>query len=383
MTKYSHRFVRSLDKVSWLRKRTALRALLMEGLEPRALMAVDAAAPVFAPGTADDYVRQWIDRLASGSGIGGGGSGGAVGSGAARALAAPINLSGDRWTNPTGGPSPNEGDPATITWSIVPDGTAFGGPVGVTGASNLVAFMDGIYGTAAGPISARPWFPLFTEAYDRWAQITGLKFIYESSDDGSPIDIGNNGVLGVRADMRIGGQNIDGDGNVLAFAYYPNQGGLGGLDGDMVIDTNDNYYRNNAGGDNRGLINVLTHELGHGIGLGHVIPSNGTKLMEPIISRAFIGPQHDDILGAQTLYGDNNEDNDAAPTNLGIIANGRSTLPLLSIDRNGDRDEYRFSTLSSGRLTVRVTPVGEQYLVGPQGGLGLAGRYGGQQGFVL
>jgi VCBS repeat-containing protein len=368
MTKYSHRFVRSLDKVSWLRKRTALRALLMEGLEPRALMAVDAAAPVFAPGTADDYVRQWIDRLASGSGIGGGGSGGAVGSGAARALAAPINLSGDRWTNPTGGPSPNEGDPATITWSIVPDGTAFGGPVGVTGASNLVAFMDGIYGTAAGPISARPWFPLFTEAYDRWAQITGLKFIYESNDDGSPIDIGNNGVLGVRADMRIGGQNIDGDGNVLAFAYYPNQGGLGGLDGDMVIDTNDNYYRNNAGGDNRGLINVLTHELGHGIGLGHVIPSNGTKLMEPIISRAFIGPQHDDILGAQTLYGDNNEDNDAAPTNLGIIANGRSTLPLLSIDRNGDRDEYRFSTLSSGRLTVRVTPVGEQYLVGPQGG---------------
>ncbi|MFN9914888.1 MAG: hypothetical protein ACK53L_20030, partial [Pirellulaceae bacterium] len=80
--------------MSWLRKRTALRALLMEGLEPRALMAIDAAAPVFAPGTADDYVRQWIDRLASGSGIGGGGSGGGAGSGAARALAAPINLSG-------------------------------------------------------------------------------------------------------------------------------------------------------------------------------------------------------------------------------------------------------------------------------------------------
>jgi hypothetical protein len=44
------------------------------------------------------------------------------------------------------------------------------------------------------------------------------------------------------------------------------------------------------------------------------IQRNQTKLMEPFLSTNFYGPQHDDILGAQTLYGDDYESNDAAIT---------------------------------------------------------------------
>ena len=48
----------------------------------------------------------------------------------------------------------------------------------------------------------------------------------------------------------------------------------------------------------------MAHEAGHGLGLGHVTPVNGTKLMEPNISLAYDGPQADDILAVNRGYGD-------------------------------------------------------------------------------
>ncbi len=172
------------------------------------------------------------------------GGGGASGISPQGARSAPINLSGDRWSNPTGYGSNVEGDVATVSWSIVPDGTTFNGVSG-TGNSNLIAFLDGIYGTATGPVSNRPWFPLVQQAYDRWSQVSGLTFVYEPNDDGLAMGAqGARGVSGVRGDVRISGRNIDGNSNVLAFNYFPNNGGNDPLDGDMVIDTNDNFYRN-------------------------------------------------------------------------------------------------------------------------------------------
>ncbi len=56
-------------------------------------MASDAAGPVFAPGTPQAYVDFWINQL--GQGLPGGNE---------------ANLSGTRWVNPVGGPSPNLGD---------------------------------------------------------------------------------------------------------------------------------------------------------------------------------------------------------------------------------------------------------------------------------
>jgi hypothetical protein len=120
----------------------------------------------------------------------------------------------------------------------------------------------------------------------------------------------------------------------------------------MVIDTDDWPYYDNTGGDYRFLRNVVSHENGHGIGLGHVIPSNGTKLMEPYVSTAYDGVQDDDIRGGMRLYGDwlENNDDPSEATDLGALS-GDLTYEDLSIDKG---------------MTVR--PVGSTYNVGPEGG---------------
>ncbi|MCU0709056.1 MAG: matrixin family metalloprotease [Pirellula sp.] len=328
-----------------------------------------AAAPIFAPGTNQNYVDSMIDQLSrlGASGIGGGNNGGGSGG------SSNINLQGSRWVNPVGGPSPNIGDPSTITWSIVPDGTPVTSLAGGTSPSNLISFMDGIYGGGNGPVSERPWFSIFARTYDTWSDLSGLNFIYEPQDDGAPYVANSRGVSGVRGDVRIGGTNIDGDFGILAFNFFPNGSGNAGTDGDMVIDTSDRWYRDNSDGpqgENRGLFNVLSHEAGHGIGLGHVIPVNETKLMEPFVSVAFSGPQHDDIIAAQTLYGDDFENNDVnnVASNLGVIGNGSTQVRNLSIDRSENSDVFLFTVGEAKIRRVSVLPQGFEYSVGPQFG---------------
>ena len=105
-------------------RRNRLRRVLLETLERRELLAVDfPAGAVFAPGTPQDYVDGVIARLGS----------------------SDANAQGNRWTDPVGGASPDEGDPATITWSIVPDGTIVPNDDGSAGGgSDLITFMDNI-----------------------------------------------------------------------------------------------------------------------------------------------------------------------------------------------------------------------------------------------
>jgi hypothetical protein len=336
-------------------------------LERRDLL---AAAPFFAQGTDPSYVDQMSNQLGllNGGWSGNGGNAGNAGGGSGN-----INLQGSRWTNPTGGPSPNIGDPSTISWSIVPDGTQVSTINGGLAASNLVSFLDGIYGSAGGAVANRPWFNLLKSAYDRWSATSGLNFVYEPNDDGASYIASSRGVTGVRGDVRVAGTAIDGDFGILAFNFYPNGSGNTGTDGDMVIDTSDRWYRDNSdgpNGENRGFFNVLTHEAGHGIGLAHVIPVDETKLMEPFASLAFSGPQHDDIVAAQTLYGDDYENNDSVPqaSNLGLLGNGVNRFDNLSIDRSEDADYFLFTVGTAKLRRVTVNPVGFQYNVGPQGG---------------
>lgn len=342
-------------------RRNKLRRSLLEALERRELLASDfPAGPVFAPGTSQEYVNSVIGQYSGQTNSGGEGNSG------------EFNAPGPRWSNPVGGPSANAGDPSTVTWSLVPDGT-----IDTTGggsqATNLISFMDAIYGGGTGPVENRPWFNIFQRAYDQWSDVSGINFVYEPADDGANMGGSNRGVAGVRGDVRIGGRNIDGNFGTLAFNYFPNNGGNAGFDGDMIIDTNDVFYFNTADGptgENRGLFNVLMHEAGHGIGLGHTIPVNQTKLMEPNISFAFLGAQHDDILGAQVLYGDPDEINDtrADATDLGTIGNGLLRKTGNSLDAESDGDWYKFAVPSSGKITIELEPIGETYIVGNQGG---------------
>ena len=196
---------------------------------------------------------------------------------------------GDRWfTTATDGFDANRGNPRTLTYGVVPDGTAIGGFNGEPSApSDLVSFLN----TNIGPSSV--WLPLIQDAYERWGEISGLTMVYEPNDDGAPLAF-NSGVLGVRADMRIGGHFIDGQSgsNTLAYNFFPDNS-------DQVVDTSNTSFFGNSSNNYVRLRNVMTHEAGHGLGFSHFESNNSAGLMEPFINTSFDGPQHDDILAAQ------------------------------------------------------------------------------------
>lgn len=271
-----------------------------------------------------------------------------------------------RWSRTaTDGPGLSQGDPTTLTYSFVPDGTNISGE----GPSNLQSFMNARIGSGT-------WEPLFQTALDAWGDISGLTYIRELSDDGGSITGGstNNGILGVRGDVRISGNFLDGNSGVLAFNFFPNAG-------DMVIDTGDGNFFGNSSNNYIRLRNVVTHEAGHGIGLAHVESDSNNFLMEPFINTSFTGPQIDDIRGAQRGYGDMDENNNSFGTasdlnqvffgNATPLAGGQfPSAALRSMDDNADIDYYSFVTGEPITITLFLTPSGGSYQVTPQGGGG-------------
>ena len=271
----------------------------------------------------------------------------------------------DRWTrtatNSTG--QGTQGQPVTLTWSIVPDGT----PITASDVtessdpSSLRARMAAIYGgSATGDPTAQPWFSVYQATFDNLAAISGLRFVYEPNDDGLVIDSSTGttdwGLLGVRGDIRLSGHSIDGNSGVLAYAYYPDNG-------DVVIDTNDTFY-NTITSDSLRLRNILEHEIGHSLGLAHVCPVNQTKLMEPFINLGFRGSQFDDVYSHQRNYGDplevhgalRSNDTVANATPITLVTGTTAVWQWLSIDDSTDLDHFSFSGTTSQQLTVRIIP---------------------------
>jgi len=277
----------------------------------------------------------------------------------------------NRWTNIASGSTGSQGDPITLTYSFVPDGTLIPANVGFpSGNSNLNAWLNGIYGNPA------TWQALFAQVFDRWESLGGITYVFEPNDDGASVHV-TLGQLGVRGDIRIGAKTLDGNSDVLAYNPFPN-------DGDMVFDSADGFYNSTFSNSLR-LRNVISHEHGHGQGILHVCPFTGTKLMEPAIDLGFDGPQHDEIRAMHRNYGDVNEPDNTTgqATDLGLIQIGNSvfvgTVPgpnvglpssLVSIDANGEQDFFRITTDEPAAITVTLTPVGGVYDSSDQAGNG-------------
>ncbi len=280
-----------------------------------------------------------------------------------------INEAPGHWEfTATDGSGIERGDPITLTWSIVPDGTGVPGLGGAANSgSDLRARLNELYGNEA------TWLPLFQQAFDRWQALTGITYVYEPNDDGaafSSFSVGGDatpGILGTRGDVRIGGRALDGDFGTLAFNF-------GAPNGEMILDTDDSAF-DNKDNNSRLFRNTVAHEHGHGLGLQHTCPENKTKIMEPTVPADFDGPQHDDILGAQRQHGDPREDNDsfAKATDLGSLTDGTYTAntilggDLLSIDGDDDVDIFQFSLPVAGKnASVTLRPFGQSYLEAAQ-----------------
>ena len=295
---------------------------------------------------------------------------------------------GPGWTQTSSTPSSTYGQSATITWSIVPDGTTLPRGLGEPNSpSNLVQFLDDIHYGGTGPggsdLTQRSWWQLFDSVFQRWDELSGLTCIYEPNDDGAAHSGSNPGVLGVRGDVRIGGHSIDGQVSptYLAYNYYPRYG-------DMVIDTDEVNRWGDPTNNYLTFRNAVTHEIGHGLGLKHVISSDSNILMEPYLSTAFDGPQLDDILGLHCMYGDAldagiGNDTFATATPLGAVSIGNPlavgtdaddmvVLPtetdFVSIDYSTDVDYFSFSLTGAEPVTITLTPKGPTYMQGPEGG---------------
>jgi len=265
----------------------------------------------------------------------------------------------NRWNGTaTDGGGLGQGDPTTLTYSYVPDGTTvpdLGIGLG-SGGSQMFAWLNGIYGSSA------TWQALFDQVFDNWEALTGLTYVYEPNDDGVNLN-GAAGSLGVRGDIRIAAFNFqnDGNGGVLAYNNFPQ-------DGDMVFDAFDTFY-NSTGNNSLRFRNVAAHEHGHGIGMLHVCPTSQTKLMEPFISTAYDGVQLDEILNGHRHYGDPMEPNNsiAQATALGSFGVGATiNTGNMSIDDNSDEDFFTFTLTEAARIIITVTPAADEYQQGPQ-----------------
>jgi hypothetical protein len=260
-----------------------------------------------------------------------------------------------------------------VTWGLVPDGTFIPGE----GGSNLIAFMDGLFGNGGGGTNYqnRPWFHFFEDSFDRWSELGGLTFHYEDDDDGSNLR-NLYGLQNVRGDVRIGGANIDGVSGTLASTSFL-------LDADLTIDTADSAYYSNSFNDYQNMRNTLMHEIGHALGLGHIDSTTTIFLMEPNANAApVVGPQLDEIRGLHYLYGDVNEkgagNNTAAtatPLNVtpgvefilgkdptvGNIITQMAETDFLSISNQSDFDYFTFEIARAAVIDLSVFPVGQSY----------------------
>lgn len=88
---------------------------------------------------------------------------------------------GARWTSTaTNGGGLNQGDPTTLTWSIIPDGTPISraGDIAEEKNSNsdLIKYLDKEVGAGPGgaDLTLRPWFSLFFDSFNRLSEVSPI-----------------------------------------------------------------------------------------------------------------------------------------------------------------------------------------------------------------
>lgn len=183
-------------------------------------------------------------------------------------------------TSPGKWGAPVMGTGATVTWSLMPTGTS----CATDGGGTCTSFAD---------VLPAGWLGAVTSAFGAWSAVANITFI-QVADDGAAFNAPTSS-----GDIRLGMHAFDGAFGVLAHGYYPPANGNSAA-GDIHFDIAE-LWKIGFGGAGFDIAQVLTHEIGHAIGLGH--SSVPGSLMGAFYTEAFAGLQADDIAGAQFIYG--------------------------------------------------------------------------------
>ncbi len=278
-----------------------------------------------------------------------------------------------------------QGDPMTVTWSIVPDGTFVfhSSALDADLYSNFIAHMDANFSVPVADqdpddLTQRPWFTPLKESFDAFAIKSGITYVYvhenniaADSDTGTDLEPHAPGIPGKRGDSRICGTPTQG---YLALSF----GGPSSnsdLHGNVVFKTTDRSWNTGT------LESICSHENMHSVGFHHAFVSGGGTLS----FYSSNGPQFDDLLGLHHNYGDFNEksggnDTVSTATDLGSLSTGGylgvgldlnegdtyttiapTDVDFVSIDSNTDTDVFKFSLTQGQNVILKVSPRGYDY----------------------
>jgi hypothetical protein len=286
----------------------------------------------------------------------------------------------NRWSaTQVNGGGLQRGDPVTLRWSVVPDGQSYSRSAN----SQLIQFLDDGWNVPAAQrgfdYTNRPWWTVMNDAYAQYERVAGFTMVYVPELTAAGTDTGLEG------DIRIGGENLDGTpGGALADNTFPN-------DGDMRIDVTREangsvgfYFATEPG-----FRNLIIHESGHGVGLGHVefVNGSGKAVMEGGLRTDIWGFQFDDIYGLNRQYGDPREKNGGnnTPATANLMGNFTTSAAVswgtdatdgtieqfdddfLSIDGSNDADWFRFSITGDTFANIKLSPIGPSYTTVQQG----------------
>ena len=279
-----------------------------------------------------------------------------------------------------------QGDPATFTWSIVPDGTSYytGSTVesfSTERISAIVSYYDMIFSVPVEEqtpdITNRPWFPGFSEGLEIISNRCGITYVYEPVDDGadcllsysSAVGELDPGIAGVRGDLRLAGSSD-------LFARGLSSTSTGNLHHPEA------YIQLGDFNSNASIRFVIMHETMHALAFSHsTVNDSSTQSAVTGAGGNFNGPQFDDICGLHRKYGDffekdGGNDSLANATDLGSVdisqnviigddANDTSIaideFDFISIDGASDTDFLKFTVVTGGEFRLTLDPRGPTY----------------------
>lgn len=161
------------------------------------------------------------------------------------------------------------------------------------------------------------FIPTIEAGANQWTDIPGCYFVFQRGPNTSVSAVANDGVNIVYFDMQ--GVNFS-DPNVIAFSstFTTTVGGYQAVGSDLIWNGRDFPPATNGDPNKMDLLTVITHELGHHIGLNHAgqppSPSAGSNGCGPLNPRAVMWYavsrgdttrrylHLDDVMGAISLY---------------------------------------------------------------------------------